>query len=216
MIYGFSGAHRTGKSTLANAMAKDSDGIFLPINVASVLEKHGVNGVTHQKDDLETFMRTQSAILDHMESVFRGCEPDLWYWVDRTPLDVLTYTQAYANMAFFEDTEKANRYYELFNVIKTRCKSLLNRYFEGVFLVTAGIPVVPDAKSAVAHPSCIDHIETLMTGNLCKMSIDNCRRQITKPFYYVVPTDILDLTQRQVWCWTIIMENTDVRSDELH
>lgn len=113
MTYGFCGAHRSGKTTLAKKVAEDLGFTFLETNTSKFLkEEHGINPV--DAHTLKDRLHLQTLLLDNHERQLNEWPRPLI--TDRTPLDMLTYSLSELTMNNCdEETGK------LFNDYRERC-----------------------------------------------------------------------------------------------
>lgn len=85
------GAHRSGKTTLAKSVAEKLGVEYLDMQVTSVFDELGIS----PKDDMDfaTRLKVQERILDHMQAKYlvRLGRP---FIADRSPYDVIMYTMA--------------------------------------------------------------------------------------------------------------------------
>jgi nicotinamide riboside kinase len=94
MIFGLTGAHRTGKTTLAHALSQRLGIPFHQNSVTEVLSRYGVDPVA--KQSLEDRINIQYILLNnHVEEIQKLPRPVL---VDRTPVDYLAYLLAEMTM----------------------------------------------------------------------------------------------------------------------
>jgi hypothetical protein len=153
MIIGFTGAHRVGKTTTAIETANYLGYVYEAMSAAPLLARLGTDA-----REAKTFadrMAIQEKILDFYVEKLEAL-PVGNYILDRTPLCFIGYTLAeYARGQ--ESPELASR---LKDYVK-RCQSLTEK-FDGVVYVAPGIPLVDEAKSAVADEMYIEHLSALI------------------------------------------------------
>lgn len=87
MIYGLTGAHRSGKSTLARKIADDMGLHFLKIETAEVAKRHGFNPVAPMTYAQRTELQ-QILFDDFCKQLEEAPRPVI---TDRTPLDHIAY-----------------------------------------------------------------------------------------------------------------------------
>lgn len=193
LIVGFSGAHRTGKTTIcrtinnANPYCK-----FLESNVSGIVkEKFGLD--VNAPADTKTFLEMQNFIIDHLESVWR--EHNYLCITDRTPLDIMAYTAAKMNYSDYFDKELCNLYE---NVI-IKCKKCLTKYFGCIIHVQPGITYVEtEGKPSISKPY-QDIIDKLCIGN-----------GLTHfPEFNILPKDMLEIEERMEEVTAIINDFRD-------
>lgn len=136
MKIGFCGAHRTGKSTTALAVAKVLGVELLPFSVSETVKRLGHN--PNDKLDFYKSMYVQDAIISDYEEQI---EANHSFISDRTPIDILAYTTSRIRK---EDPEnlKSLRYFEYEENCLTVCKQL-----DLIVFFYPGIPFVDDGKS---------------------------------------------------------------------
>lgn len=89
-MYGLSGAHRTGKTTLAKAASEQSGVPYVPFETATVFKKLGTSF-----DEIKTIsdrIEIQRAIIAYAHSLYRRQETS--FITDRTPIDIAAYLMA--------------------------------------------------------------------------------------------------------------------------
>ncbi|MBA8881799.1 AAA family ATPase [Phyllobacterium myrsinacearum] len=101
MLYGLTGAHRSGKTTLGTALAEDLEGLhFHATSTTAVAKAHGFDPVAPMS--LAERLKLQRILLsDHIKTVQALPRPLV---VDRTPLDYLGYLLAEFNMTSARNT----------------------------------------------------------------------------------------------------------------
>lgn len=101
MLYGISGASRSGKTTVMKAVAERIGFDYKATSVAKVIEARGVD--LKAPMTLKERLALQIAILeDHIEDTHTIIRPTI---LDRTPLDMLAYTYAEFGMASHLDID---------------------------------------------------------------------------------------------------------------
>jgi len=154
-MLGFSGAQRTGKSTLAKRAAELFERPYLDMDISSVFRKTGFD----PKADYSFADRLdlQSTILAYADDLWFHAPPDSV--TDRTPLDFAAYLLADVQRqnTSIEDAERYMRF-------ERRCMEVTNRYFSDVIVVQPGIPLVEKEGGAPANPAHMAHINYLIRG----------------------------------------------------
>ncbi len=180
-MIGIAGAHRTGKSTLAQEFADRYDCDFLETSVSSVFEEMGLDpAVTY---DFATRLKVQRAILKHLDRVYGQAEDDLNTVTDRTPLDLLLYTYAdVQNDNLTDEDAAALEQYTL------DCIEVLNRRFNMVMIVQPGIKLVPAPGKASLNTAYIEHLNMLALG---LMSDERIKIRVA-----YIPREMTDLDER--------------------
>jgi hypothetical protein len=184
---GFCGAHRTGKTTLAEQLAKAK---FYPFIRTSTTKVAADNGIDVSKPmDWKTRMAFQWKVLEafnaHFATAYETREP----WVtDRTPLDLLMYTMADAKGDVEVDMEDLDRYV-------TACYDTMNAYFGVVIHVPPGIPLVVEPGKAALNKA---YIELL---NMVVFSSMYSHRMADHIIKIHLDSDMLDLQKRIAFCY---------------
>ena len=181
MYLGFSGAQRTGKTTLAKAFAErhaDSGWTYVEFSASAVLAKHGHTA----KDEVDIAKRfyLQRKILEQFDAQMSCSRLGARHaTTDRTPLDFLSYLQADITRGFPGALEKEYADFE------RDCLAVLASTCFSTVVVQPGISLVEDPKSAQASPAFMTHFNNTMLG-------------ISLPLIavHVLPADILDLDKR--------------------
>jgi hypothetical protein len=154
-MIGLSGAHRTGKTTLARTFAERRNLLFLRTSATGTFERLGLD----PKKDYSFGQRLsiQNEILKDFEKVYRSAGRP--FVADRTPLDTLAYMVADVQRENVTELESK----ELEAYIK-ECYRVLNAYFPIVVIVQPGIPIVEEAGKAPGLMAYIEHINSLVLG----------------------------------------------------
>lgn len=179
-MIGITGAHRTGKTTLAQAFAdsynytfrKTETGVFLHALGVDPKKTYGIEYRLTIQEQLLQFLK-ESWIKSSGSSVI----------VDRTPLDLLAYMEADILRDFPNSGELADRYMQY----RADCLDCLP-LFEFFVLVQPGIPASDEATSAAYSRPYMEHLNSLFLGYMCHLNS-------TYP-NAVIPRPTLDLTER--------------------
>lgn len=92
--FGFSGAHRTGKTTLAKAVAESIGATFYEVNTSQVCKDLGYDAISDMT--LGDRIDMQEGLLDHHVAQLKSLPRPLI--TDRTPADFIGYTIAEVGM----------------------------------------------------------------------------------------------------------------------
>lgn len=155
MMLGLAGAHRTGKTTLAQRFADVSGYTMIETKVSDIFYEYGLDPREHYS--LEKRLWVQLRILERLEAVYAANRTYAVF--DRTPIDLAAYMLADVSrlpVSPYTDREVAE-YLE-------SCLIVTNRYFSGVVVIQPGIPVVEDITKAPASSSYMEHINALCLG----------------------------------------------------
>ncbi|WP_425217200.1 AAA family ATPase [Tumidithrix helvetica] len=177
MNIGLCGGHRTGKSTLAKAIADRIDKPFVGTTTSQVFQQMGLDPAKPM--DFPTRLRVQHQVLLAAEQVWQA-EPNPFI-TDRTPIDMMAYT-----LADIQGTTEVN-FVEL-EAYMQRCFVSANQFFSQLFVVQPGIPLVYEVGKAALNQAYIEHIHTLVLG-LCS------DLRLTCPFY-CLERQVTDLEER--------------------
>ena len=150
---GICGAHRTGKTTLAQQCAKLSGIPFLATAVSQVFQDMGLDPA--QPLPFATRLTVQNHILDRAVSLWANF-PDQFI-TDRTPIDMMAYTLADIQGTTEVQEHRLQAYLD-------RCFQATNQYFRHLVIVPPAIPLVFAAGKAALNPAYIQHIHFLVVG----------------------------------------------------
>lgn len=183
-MIGLCGAHRVGKSTLAEAFARQQNIPFVRTDVAGILRTLGVD----PKADIsiEGRLATQEAILYGLTEQYKHAESLTTLWItDRTPIDLASYMLADVQRATMADNPElaamVNRYVD-------RCIEVANAHFATIVLVNPGIQVVEAEGKAPGCPAYMEHLTMLQAGLML-------REDLRTP-HFMLPRSMTDLQAR--------------------
>lgn len=152
---GLCGAHRVGKTTLAQAISDLRPIPFIRTSTSQVFQARGLDPA--QPMPFHTRLSIQRDILSAAESVWTQASAP--FVSDRTPLDMAAYTLADVQGTTQLDPASLIQYLE-------DCIGATNRYFDTLIVVPPGIPLVQEPGKAALNLSYIEHVHTLVVG-LC-------------------------------------------------
>lgn len=158
-IIGLAGAHRTGKTTLAQAYAGKRSAHFHQMDTAKLMAKHGYDS-SNQTMDFKDKLRAQELLLhEYYDSLteLRMSEHKLII-TDRTPLDLATYLLIRVGP---EESEEYSA--EIIKYIR-HCIAMANTFYTGITVTQPGIPLISDSKSAAASMAYIEHYNSIILG----------------------------------------------------
>lgn len=187
---GLTGAHRVGKSTLAEVLAKDIKAEYTPVGISDMQAAYGYDS-SKQDYPWEERKKIQELLLREFSGQLLGlrvyrAEPvsKPTKVTDRTPLDLV----GYAMWSFPENpTKEDNAWLE--NYIQL-CIELTNRNYRGIALVQPGIPLVSSPTSAATDAEMIE------TFNQCYLSLFLDPRLRIKKF--IIPRELIDTDRRSL------------------
>lgn len=149
---GICGAHRTGKTELAKALAKSLNMPFVEIGTSAVFAANHLDPAKPM--DFRTRLYIQQQILNHAVEVW--FEMDEAFICDRTPIDMMAYTLAEVQ----GNTLDKELEWELAEYLRD-CKEATEKYFHYLFLVPPAIPIVAAKGKASISKGYIEHIHHL-------------------------------------------------------
>jgi hypothetical protein len=178
-MIGFCGAHRTGKTTLARAVARHLDLPFCETSAGATFARLGRDPKAEYP--FAERLDIQRAILDDMAAAYRATPEG--FIADRTPIDMWAYTLAEVGRQTLSPAlEHAYRDYEAALIETTKA------HFDVAILVQPGIRVLETAGKAPASAGYIEHLNGLVRGLM-----DDARLQLRS---YVIPRNVLPLESR--------------------
>ena len=154
-MIGLMGAHRTGKTTLAQRFAEECQVPFVTSSTSQVFADLGLD--VREDYPFDVRLQAQAKVLERMAGQYdkvRGA-----FVTDRTPLDALAYTLA--------DVQKINitpREDELVQEYMTACFDLTNDTFYSALIVPPGLPYVVEPGKPPPNASYQEHIHSLVFG----------------------------------------------------
>lgn len=180
-MIGLCGAHRTGKTSLARAVAeKHEDVLFLETPVSGICKELGFDPArTH---DFKTRLEVQGEILKRVDAIYAKHAGERAI-TDRTPLDMIAYTMADAigDRVAQEDQQRFASYVQ-------QCIDVTNKRFGVLIVVQPGIPLVPAEGKAALNAAYIEHLSAIILG----LSVD----ERVKPLHFYLPRSMTDMVER--------------------
>jgi len=164
-VIGLSGAHRTGKTTLAEAFAKEQDIIFLRTSATEVFKAAGLDPASNLT--IEQRIAVQEAMLQVFEQHYAAAakKSNVGLFVaDRTPIDLAAYLLAEVQQNTSKELTDQTLNFATHYV--ARCLDATNRWFSTVVIIQPGITVVDAEGKARGCPLFMEHLNSLMLG-LC-------------------------------------------------
>jgi hypothetical protein len=156
MIIGICGAHRTGKTTLADEFVKRNKTFKFAATSVSAMMKH--EGMDPARDyPIEERIAMQDIILTRLDRHY-AAHPDRTVF-DRTPLDAAAYLLADVQRENVDPTlhPGITRYVE-------RAIEITNRRFSMLLFVPPVLPLVHEEGKAPATPAYVEHISQIING----------------------------------------------------
>lgn len=152
---GLCGAHRVGKTTLAQAVSHASRLPFLQTHTSQVFKQHGMDPA--EPMTFTTRLSIQREILSAAVAVWSQAHGG--FISDRTPLDMAAYTLADIQGTTTVDGTALTSYLD-------DCLHASNEFFSTLIIVPPGIPLINEPGKAALHNGYIEHLHTLVVG-LC-------------------------------------------------
>lgn len=188
-LFGFCGAHRTGKSTLAECMATMGFR-YVPVNISKMQKDIGYNSayqdyswrdrVTIQAHLLNSFQTLLMETKNTVRPAVVRAEPLVV--MDRTPIDLI----GYAMWSFPKDATEAD--HKWMQEYIYACMHLTNTFFDKVILVQPGIHLIPSETSAPADGDMVEQF------NQCYLA-QFLSPQLTTTSV-IIPREITELKER--------------------
>ena len=182
---GLSGAHRTGKTTLAQKYAQENDIVFVRTSGSEVFAMLGKDPKAEYP--IGERLAIQEAILtaftkQYQEAERRGGDGG---WIsDRTPIDLASYMLADVQRSTVNSPEVA----ALVNNYVERCMKVASDHFAAIILVQPGIQTVEEQGKAQACPAYMEHLNLLQRGMLADGRLNAMK--------YFIPRKYTSLQQR--------------------
>lgn len=157
MRIGFTGAHRTGKTTLARAVARCYQLPLLSLRVSGIVADHGFDMAVDNRLDTGVIMQA-AQLTDMIEAIEAN---PAGFVSDRTPLDAAAYFMADATAGAGSEMsrETAVQYVE-------RCMALTAKHFDVVILVPPAITFEPLDGKPPMNEAYQEHLHLLIRGML--------------------------------------------------
>jgi hypothetical protein len=155
MNIGVCGSHRTGKTTLAEAIAQRTGMPFLRTGTSEVFQQCGLD--PSKPMDFKKRLWIQHKILDAAEKIWQAEEAQ--FITDRTPVDMMAYT-----LADIQGTTEVN--FDELEGYLARCIDVTNSFFALLVLVQPGIPLMHEEGKAALNEGYLEHLNYMILG-LC-------------------------------------------------
>jgi predicted ATPase len=182
-LIGICGAHRTGKTTLADAYAQTEGIPFLKTAVSEVYRSIGID----PKADIPfgTRLAAQMVVLEALSGQYARAAKSGKVWItDRTPIDLAAYLLADVQRETCLEPSMSQAVMKYLD----DCMALTNLHFGVLVLVQPGIPVVEAEGKARGEPAYQEHLNALMFG----LMMDS--RVMARPQY--IAREVTDPLQR--------------------
>lgn len=184
MMLGLVGAHRTGKTTLAEAYAKKSGATVVKMNTGALQKEIGYDSA-NQSYDFDTRMDIQEHLLRRFDEIYQSIK-GLDAVCDRTPLDLI----GYAMLAVTDNLSEAQS--ARLTKYVGDCINLVNERFTTLILLQPDVPLTSCETSAKPIPALMEKF------NLICLGLFSDERMIVP--HYFVPRGMIDLDMRIKAC----------------
>lgn len=152
---GICGSHRTGKTTLAQAISKQTGIPVVKTSTSAVFKLHGLNPA--QPISFKTRLWIQHSIID--AAVEAWSSQKCAFITDRTPIDFMAYTLADIQGATEVDFSELEIYV-------AQCFEVTNQFFTTLAVLQPAIPLVYEEGKAALNRAYMEHLNTIIQG-LC-------------------------------------------------
>ena len=153
MRIGLCGSHRTGKTTLAEAVSKKTGIPFVRTSTSEVFRRAGLDPAASL--DFNKRLWIQNETLEAAKGVWEAAGKS--FITDRTPVDMMAYTLVDIQGSTQADFNEVEDYLE-------RCFTFTNRFFDALVIVQPGIPLVHEQGKAALNRAYIEHLNYLILG----------------------------------------------------
>ena len=194
MKVGFSGAHGTGKTTLAERVALENDFIMYYTEVSKVIKDKKLIKGDDENDEDAFYLRllTQQHVLDHVKCQIENGETFSVY--DRSMVDVCGYSEMYLTKMLRGFNANSKHLLAYSDHIKSIVESF--EKIDHTFLVQPGIEFEDDADRA--------NVETQLDLN--KNLVNALLYCVPKDKYTIIPKEMVDLEERVSFCNRVLEE----------
>ncbi len=174
---GLCGGHRTGKTTLADAVSRKSGIPFVRTSTSGVFAEHGLDPAAPM--NFKTRLWIQHKVIESAETVWKDRAGS--FITDRTPLDMLAYTLADITGTTEVDFPDLKAYADV-------CFNVANTLFTHLVIIQPGIPLIFEKGKAALNRAYIEHLSCIITGL--------CHDGRTFRPAWALPAHITDLDER--------------------
>jgi DNA helicase TIP49 (TBP-interacting protein) len=174
---GLCGSHRTGKTTLAQAISVKLQIPFLRTSTSYVFKQHGLHPA--QPLDFKERLWIQHRILEAATKIWQTQTGS--FITDRTPIDFMAYTLADIQGATAVDFAELEDYL-------TACFQVTNQVFTQLVVLQPAIELVYEEGKAALNKAYMEHLNIIIQGL--------CGDERLKCSSIVIKRHIIDLKER--------------------
>ncbi len=153
MRIGLCGSHRTGKTTLAEAISREAGIPFVKTCTSEVFRRAGLDPASAMEFKKRLWIQDQT--LEAAKKIWDAAGES--FITDRTPVDMMAYTLGDIQGGTDADFNEVEDYLE-------RCFSFTNGFFEALVVIQPGIPLVHEEGKAALNRSYMEHLNYLILG----------------------------------------------------
>ena len=176
-MIGLTGAHRTGKTTIAKEWAESMDLAYVPL--PRVLTSMGLEPKDITTMDMR--LKVQRKMVEACGDTYLS-RRDIFI-SDRTPIDVAAYTLA--DMGQSDVTEAQQK--EAMAIVED-CFNLTNAAFGSLIYIAPGIPYIQEEGKPLPNEAYQEHVSQLILGL--------CADQRMRRAWYQIPRGVIDQETR--------------------
>lgn len=155
VVVGITGVHRTGKTTLMQALAELLGLHTVQTNVSGVFASMGLRA--DKQYSLEERMNVQDKVLEHLAECYAAMD-SAPFVTDRTPIDLIGYVMADIGPETAANPELSARVLAYVN----DCYKLFTRHFSALVVVQPGIKVQAAELKGSLSPAYVEHLNFVM------------------------------------------------------
>lgn len=174
---GFAGAHRTGKTSLANVLSQELHLPFLKTDTQRVFKQWGLDPAGTM--NFRTRLSIQHHILHAAIEVWRPASGG--FVTDRTPIDFMAYTLAELQGNTEVEFAELEMYVE-------QCFQVVRKFFTHIGVIQPAIPIKYEVGKAAMNRAYMEHLNVLVEG-LCGDERMQCKS-------FILPRKTIDLHER--------------------
>lgn len=157
MIIGLTGAHRTGKTTLARRYAQLTGAEFVETNVSATFKRLGIE--PRRVKGIQERIAVQREVLKDLVLRYERIKGAAI--VDRTPLDLAAYMLADVHQSINEKADRSVMAYV------RECNAITARTFAAVVVVQPGIPIKDAPGKAAPVEGYMELLNQVCMGLAC-------------------------------------------------